>query len=103
MRKYHWRYHILVVDNHFYNCYSFFLQAYHYPDKLHYSYDLVEFEHNKAKYGQVLKDLKEHNHLSIEYRDTDHLVHPGTDVCLMRVIGMRLVLVTILIMSRKMQ
>lgn len=80
LRKYHWRYHILVVDNHFYDCYSFFLQAYHYPDKLHYSYDLVEFDHDKAKYGQVMKDLKAHTNLSIEYRDTHHLVHPGTDV-----------------------
>lgn len=78
--KYHWRYHILAVDNRFFHNYSFFLQAYHYPDMLHYSYDLVEFEHDKAKYGQVLKDLKEHSNLFIEYRDTDHLVHPGTDI-----------------------
>lgn len=79
-RKYRWRYHVLVVDNHFYDCYSFFLQAYRYPDKLHYSYDLVEFDHNKAKYGQVLKDLRDHYQFSIEFRDTHHLVHPGTDI-----------------------
>lgn len=75
-----WRYHILVVDNHFYDRYSFFLQTYRQGDKLHYSHDLVEFERNKAKYGQVLKDLKAHSQLTIEYRDTNHLVHPGSDV-----------------------
>lgn len=80
LRKYRWRYHILVVDNHFYHCYSFFLQAFKYHEKLRYSYDLVEFEHNKAKYGQVLKDLKDHYNLTIEFRDTNHLVHPGTDI-----------------------
>jgi hypothetical protein len=79
-RKYNWRYSILVVDNRFYSCYSLFLQAHHHPDLLHYSWDLVEFEHDKAKYGQVMRDLKQHCNLSIEYRDTDHLVHPGTDI-----------------------
>lgn len=80
LRKYKWRYHILVVDNHFYHRYSFFLQAQRHGDALHYSYDLVEFEHNKAKYGQVLKDLRAHTQLRLEFRDTHHLVHPGTDV-----------------------
>lgn len=80
LRKYKWRYSLLVVDNRFYNCYTFFLLGHHDHDKLHYRWDLVEFERNKAKYGQVLKDLKDHCQLSIEFRDTDHLVHPGTDV-----------------------
>ncbi|WP_260199556.1 hypothetical protein [Lactiplantibacillus pentosus] len=29
---------------------------------------------------QVLADLKQHTELRIEYRDTHHLVHPGTDI-----------------------
>lgn len=79
-RKYGWQYRILVVDNHFYNCYSFFLQSRHGHDKLHYSKDLLEFKRGKSKYGQVIKDLKDHYQLTIEYRDTHHLIHPGTDI-----------------------
>lgn len=80
LRKYKWRYHILIVDNHFFDCYSFFLQAYRFGDKLHHSYDLVDIPHKKKLYEQVLRDLKQHSQLSIEYRDTHHLVHPGEDI-----------------------
>ena len=79
-RKYNWRYHILIVDNHFMDEYLFFMQSYKHGTKLHYSDDLLEMPRNKALYGQVLKDLKEHCKLSIEFRDTHHLVHPGTDI-----------------------
>ncbi|WP_054718754.1 hypothetical protein [Lacticaseibacillus manihotivorans] len=79
-RKYNWRYHILIVNNHFMDEYLFFMQSYKHGTKLHYSDDLLEMPRDKAKYGQVLKDLKEHCKLSIEFRDTHHLVHPGTDI-----------------------
>lgn len=80
LRKYKWRYKILVVDNHFYQVYSFFLNSYKYGNRLHYSDDLLEIPHDPALYARVLADLKAHTNLSIEYRDTHTLVHPGTDV-----------------------
>lgn len=80
LRKYKWRYHLLIVDNHYFHCYSFFLQAYRQGDKLLHSYDLLEIKHDKKMYEQVLKDLKAHSQLTIEYRDTHNLVHPGKDI-----------------------
>lgn len=80
LHRYSYVYHILAVDNRLFDCYSFFLQARKQNTKLLYSYDLVEFKHDKALYNEVLRDLKEHYNFSIEYRDTDHLVHPGEDI-----------------------
>ncbi|WP_239061457.1 hypothetical protein [Lacticaseibacillus sp. 53-4] len=31
-------------------------------------------------YEHVLKDLKAHTNLTIEYRDTHKLIHPDTDI-----------------------
>lgn len=80
LRKYKWRYHLMIVDNHLFNCYSFFLQAHREKEKVIHSYDLLEIPHKQGLYKQVLADLKKHTQLSIEYRDTDHLVHPGVDI-----------------------
>ena len=80
LRHYKWQYHILVVDNHLFNCFSFFLQARRVPYKLVHSYDLLEISHKKGLYQQILHDLKQHTKLTIEYRDTHHLVHPGQDI-----------------------
>lgn len=80
LRKYNWRYHLLIVDNHLFSCYSFFLQANRKNDRVIHSYDLLEIPHNESMYKEVLKDLKKHTQLRIEYRDTDHLVHPGRDI-----------------------
>ncbi|WP_010623419.1 hypothetical protein [Companilactobacillus versmoldensis] len=80
LRKYRWRYHLLIVDNHLFDCYSFFLQAHREKDKLLHSYDLLEIPHKEELYRQVLIDLKKHTQMSIEYRDTKHLVHPGSDI-----------------------
>lgn len=80
LRKYKWRYKLLVVDNHLFNCYSFFLQAYRYGDKLLHSYDLLQIPHDEKLYQEVLTDLKAHTQLSIEFRDTHNLVHPGREI-----------------------
>ena len=80
LRKYNWRYHLLIVDNKLFHCYSFFLQAYRKNEQLLHSYDLLEIPHDQATYQQILTDLKAHTQLRIEYRDTDHLVHPGKDI-----------------------
>ena len=80
LRKYKFRYKILIVDNHFFKVYSFFLNSYKHGTLLHYSDDLLEIPHDPALYRQVLTDLKAHTNLSIEFRDTHHLVHPGTDI-----------------------
>ncbi|ETY74369.1 hypothetical protein [Lactiplantibacillus fabifermentans] len=80
LRRYQWRYHILIVDNHLFNCYSFFLQAQRGGERLIHSYDLLEIPHRVALYQEVCHDLQAHSALSIEYRDTHHLVHPGADI-----------------------
>ena len=80
LRKYQWRYHLLIVDNHFFDCYSFFLQAQHHGEQLIHSYDLLEISHEPHLYQQVLTTLKQHTQLRIEFRDTHHLVHPGADL-----------------------
>lgn len=80
LRKYHWRYHLLIVDNHLFHCYGFFLQAQKSDERLIHSYDLLEMPHDKELYQQVLVDLRSHTELSIEFRDTHHLVHPGKDI-----------------------
>ena len=80
LRRYQWRYHLLIVDNHFFDCYTFFLQAQRAHDRLIHSYDLLEIPRHAALYEQVLADLRQHTALRIEFRDTHHLVHPGTDI-----------------------
>ena len=67
-RLYRWRYSILIVDNQFFDCYSFFMQAHKDPDRLHYSYDLLGIPHDKQLFLQVLGDFKKHSKMSIEYR-----------------------------------
>lgn len=80
LRKYNWRYHLLIVDNHLFDKYIFFLQTFKKNERLVYSYDLLEIEHDEKLYSEVLQDLRNHTQLRIEYRDTDHLVHPGKDI-----------------------
>lgn len=80
LRKYRWRYHLLIVDNHLFDCYGFFLQAHKDNEKLIHSYDLLQIQHDVKLYTQVLDDLKKHTQLTIEYRDTHNLVHPGKDI-----------------------
>ncbi|RRK10834.1 hypothetical protein D1831_05230 [Lactiplantibacillus garii] len=80
LRRYRWRYHLLIVDNHLFDCYSFFLQARRENEQLLHSYDLLEIPHKVGLYQQVLTDLKAHTQLRIEFRDTHHLVHPGTEI-----------------------
>lgn len=79
-RRYKWRYRILVVNNHLYDLYSFFLQAWRDQTVLVHSYDLLEFKRDPAIYTEVLRDLKRSTQLTIEYRDTHQLVHPGADI-----------------------
>ncbi|BDZ31585.1 hypothetical protein RA086_10205 [Lactiplantibacillus sp. WILCCON 0030] len=80
LRRYQWRYHLMIVDNHLFDCYGFFLQAQRANEKLLHSYELLELPHDPALYQTVLADLKAHTQLTIEFRDTHHLVHPGTNI-----------------------
>ena len=80
LRQTHWRYHILIVDNHLFDCYTFFLQAQRTGQKLVHSHDLLEIPHDNELYYEVLSDLKKHTQLNIEFRDTHHLVRPGATI-----------------------
>ncbi len=76
LRKYRWQYHLLIVNNHFFDCYSFFMQAHRTGDALHYSYDLLEMPRVEATYQQVMADLRAHSKMRIEFRDTHQLYMP---------------------------
>lgn len=80
LRKYQWQYHLMIVDNHYYDRYGFFMQAHRSGELLHYSYDLLEMAHDPDKYQQVLADLRNHTKMRIEFRNTHQLVHPGQDI-----------------------
>ena len=75
-RAYRHRYWLVVVDNHFADCYSFFIYTQKLKMQLVKSYEIACFKHDEATYNQFLSALKEHSNLSIEYRDTRHLIKP---------------------------
>jgi hypothetical protein len=79
-RLYKWQYSILLVDNHFMDVYSFFMNAHKGGTKLHYSHDLMEMKRDPAKLEQVLTEFRTHSQMRIERRDTRHLIHPGRDI-----------------------
>lgn len=76
----HTRYWLVVVDNHFENCYSFFIYMQRLKAKLVKSYEIACFARDKGKYEHYLASLKLHSNLNVEYRDTLHLIHPDSDV-----------------------
>lgn len=79
-RKYHYRYWLVVVDNHFEDIYSIFLYTRKQHTQLLRSYELVHFKRDQADYRYIMSNLREWSNLSVEYRDTKHLIHPGTDI-----------------------
>lgn len=80
-RERNYQYWLVIVNNHFDDCYSFFIYTKKFGTKLVRSYELLCIPNrNSALYQQVLADLKAASNLSIEFRDTHHLVHPGTDI-----------------------
>lgn len=79
-RLYNTRYWLVVVDNHFEDIYSFFMYNQKVRTKLQHSYELVHFPRDPKLYGIMIKKLKLLSKLSIEYRDTKHLIHPGKDI-----------------------
>ncbi|MGE9133941.1 hypothetical protein [Lacticaseibacillus paracasei] len=72
----HTRYWLVVVDNHFEDCYSFFIYMQRFKAKLSKSYEIACFKRDKGQYEHFLSSLKQHSNLSIEYRDTRHLIKP---------------------------
>lgn len=76
----HYQYWLVIVDNHFNDRYYFFLYNRRFKTKLVRSYELLALVHDKQKYQQVLADLKSVSQLSIEYRDTAHLVEPTPEI-----------------------
>lgn len=87
LREYRFRYWLLVVDNHFFNRYYFFLEKQKQGTALLHSHELLALEHDSEKYQQVLKELKQFSKLRIQYRNTHQLVHPTKDIISDRVHG----------------
>lgn len=80
IRAYRYHYWLVIVDNHFDGVYSIFLYTQKIKAQLVRSYELLTFAKDENRYQQVMTALKQHSKLSIEYRDTRHLIHPGTSV-----------------------
>ncbi|RNE16747.1 hypothetical protein [Lacticaseibacillus paracasei] len=76
----HTRYWLVVVDNHFENCYSFFIYMQRFKAKLVKSYEIACFDRDKSHYTHYLKALKQHSNLSVEYRDTNRLFRPDNEI-----------------------
>ncbi|QOP57258.1 hypothetical protein N4T21_15830 (plasmid) [Lacticaseibacillus paracasei] len=72
----HTRYWLVVVDNHFEDCYSFFIYMQRFKARLSKSYEIACLKHDKGVYEHYLASLKKHSNLSIEYRDTRYLICP---------------------------
>ena len=72
----HTHYWLVVVDNHFENCYSFFIYMQRLKAKLVKSYEIACFKRDKSLYKHYLASLRQHSNLNIEYRDTRHLICP---------------------------
>lgn len=80
LREYRYRYWLLIVDNHFFNCYYFFIEKQKSHTETIHSHELLALEHDPEKYKQVLKELKSFSKLRIEFRNTHQLVHPTKDI-----------------------
>ena len=48
--------------------------------RLRKSYEIACLKRDKNQYEHYLASLKKHSNLSIEYRDTNHLILPDTEV-----------------------
>lgn len=72
----HTRYWLVVVNNHFEDCYSIFIYLQRFKAKLSKSYEIAGFARDKGQYEHYLASLKKHSNLSIEYRDTRYLICP---------------------------
>lgn len=83
----HYQYWLVIVDNHFFDRYYFFLYNRRLKTKLVRSYELLALDHDSAKYQQVLADLKAVSHLRIEYRDTSHLIEPTPEITVDKIHG----------------
>lgn len=80
LRKWGYRYWLVVVDNHFEQIHSIFLYTRPGKGRLVKSYELTHFPKDPTLYAAVMAALTAHSKLSITYRSTEHLVHPGSDV-----------------------
>ncbi|MFD1466455.1 hypothetical protein ACFQ4L_10320 [Lapidilactobacillus mulanensis] len=79
-KLYNSRYWLVVVNNHFDDIYSFFIYSEKVRGKIQRSYELVHFPRDPELYDKMIAKLKSISKLSIEYRDTRHLIHPGEDI-----------------------
>lgn len=81
------QYWLVIVDNHFFNKYFFFLYERKIHTKLIKSHELLALKHDKDLYQHVLSDLKSVSNLRIEYRDTHHLIEPSPEITVDKIHG----------------
>lgn len=80
LREYRFRYWLLVVNNHYFDRYYFFLEKQKLGTALLHSHELLAIPREKDLYERVLADLQSFSALTIHYRDTHQLVHPTKDI-----------------------
>ncbi len=81
LRKYRYRYWLVLVNNHFDDVYTLFLYAIKHGDALLKSYELTQWDsQDEALTKTMLQAIRDMTQLSMERRDTRHLVHPGKDI-----------------------
>ena len=78
----HTRYWLVVVDNHFENCYSFFIYMQRLKAKLVKSYEIACFKRDNGLYKHYLASLKQPSNLRVDHRDTEYLIQPDTKISL---------------------
>lgn len=71
------RYHLVIVNNHFFDRIYFFLQDQKAGELLHYSHDLMDMPWDRKLYDDVMTDFRKHSQMTIEFRNTHKPVYPG--------------------------
>lgn len=74
LHRYQTRYWLVVVRNHFDSVYGFFLESQRIGENLVHSNKLLSLPFAVNHYARVMQELKSFSKLSIEYRDTHHLI-----------------------------
>lgn len=81
LRKYKYRYWLVLVDNHFDNVYTLFIYTIKKDTMLLRSYELATWDNGDADLcADMERAIRDMTNLTLVRRDTRHLVHPGKDI-----------------------
>lgn len=75
LQKYGTRYWLVLVDNHFDNLFSLFIYSRYKRDQLVKSHEVVSLSRNKMPKAELIKIIRKSSQLTLEFRDTRHLIN----------------------------